>query len=131
MIDVDNLSQKINSKLGGINGVVNTKLALSSSSKEDLFMFFGADVSVVLVYGKKGIESIVRSRIRRVRTIVHRSQLSSVLEIRPMLSTLLDSANVRRRSFSVSLMHRASRFRISESRTLFTGDHQRTGQYGR
>ncbi|CAF1041399.1 unnamed protein product [Rotaria sordida] len=42
---VDNLSQKINSKLGGINSVVNTKLALSRSSKEDLFMFFGADVT--------------------------------------------------------------------------------------
>lgn len=43
---VDNLSQKINSKLGGINSVVNTKLALSHSSKEDVFMFFGADVSI-------------------------------------------------------------------------------------
>ncbi|CAF1024442.1 unnamed protein product [Rotaria sp. Silwood1] len=42
---VDNLSQKINSKLGGINSVVNTKLTLSHSSKEDLFMFFGADVT--------------------------------------------------------------------------------------
>ncbi len=46
ILDVDNLSQKINGKLGGINSVVNTKLALSHSSKEDIFMFFGADVSV-------------------------------------------------------------------------------------
>ncbi|CAF3760682.1 unnamed protein product [Rotaria socialis] len=42
---VDNLSQKINGKLGGINSVVNTKLALSHSSREDIFMFFGADVT--------------------------------------------------------------------------------------
>lgn len=42
---VDNLSQKINVKLGGINSVVNTKLALTRSSKEDVFMFFGADVT--------------------------------------------------------------------------------------
>ncbi|CAF1565590.1 unnamed protein product [Adineta ricciae] len=42
---VDNLSQKINGKLGGINSFVNTKLALSRSSKEDVFMFFGADVT--------------------------------------------------------------------------------------
>ncbi|CAF3230385.1 unnamed protein product [Rotaria socialis] len=44
-LDVDNLSQKINGKLGGINSVVNTKLALSHSSREDIFMFFGADVT--------------------------------------------------------------------------------------
>ena len=42
--DVQNLSQKINAKIGGINGVVNLKAALSRSSNEDLFMFFGADV---------------------------------------------------------------------------------------
>ena len=30
--------------MGGINGVVNLKTALSHTSKEDLFMFFGADV---------------------------------------------------------------------------------------
>ncbi|CAF3078686.1 unnamed protein product, partial [Rotaria sp. Silwood2] len=42
---VDNLSQKINGKLGGINSVVNIKLALSRSSREDIFMFFGADVT--------------------------------------------------------------------------------------
>ncbi len=42
--DVQNLSQKINAKLGGINGVVNLKAALSHSSNEDIFMFFGADV---------------------------------------------------------------------------------------
>jgi hypothetical protein len=44
-LDVQNLSQKINTKLGGINGIVNLKEALSHSSREDLFMFFGADVS--------------------------------------------------------------------------------------
>jgi hypothetical protein len=43
-LDVQNLSQKINAKIGGINGVVNLKEALSHSSNEDLFMFFGADV---------------------------------------------------------------------------------------
>ncbi len=43
-LDVQNLSQKINAKIGGINGVVNLKAALSHSSNEDLFMFFGADV---------------------------------------------------------------------------------------
>ncbi|CAF4571630.1 unnamed protein product, partial [Rotaria sp. Silwood2] len=41
--DVQNLSQKINGKLGGINGFVNVKLALNHPSDEDLFMFFGAD----------------------------------------------------------------------------------------
>jgi hypothetical protein len=45
ILDVENMSQKINGKLGGINGVVNIKSALSRSSREDLFMFFGADVS--------------------------------------------------------------------------------------
>jgi hypothetical protein len=44
-LDVENISQKINGKLGGINGIVNLKSALSRSSREDLFMFFGADVS--------------------------------------------------------------------------------------
>ncbi|CAF3752243.1 unnamed protein product [Rotaria sordida] len=42
---VENLSQKINVKLGGINSIVNTKLALTQSSRNDLFMFFGADVT--------------------------------------------------------------------------------------
>ncbi|CAF4338591.1 unnamed protein product, partial [Rotaria sordida] len=42
---VQNLSQKINAKIGGINGIVNLKAALSHSSHEDLFMFFGADVT--------------------------------------------------------------------------------------
>lgn len=44
-LDVQNLSQKINAKIGGINGVVNVKTALSHSSNDDLFMFFGVDVS--------------------------------------------------------------------------------------
>jgi hypothetical protein len=43
-LDVQNLSQKINAKLGGINGIVNLKAALSHSTNEDRFMFFGADV---------------------------------------------------------------------------------------
>ncbi len=43
-LDVQNLSQKLNAKIGGINGIVNLKAALSHSSKDDLFMFFGADV---------------------------------------------------------------------------------------
>ncbi|CAF4557350.1 unnamed protein product, partial [Rotaria sp. Silwood2] len=42
---VENLSQKINVKLGGINSIVCTKLALTRSSQNDLFMFFGADVT--------------------------------------------------------------------------------------
>ncbi|CAF1246863.1 unnamed protein product [Rotaria sp. Silwood1] len=42
---VENISQKINGKLGNINGVINIKSALSRSSREDLFMFFGADVT--------------------------------------------------------------------------------------
>ncbi|CAF3974965.1 unnamed protein product [Adineta steineri] len=42
---VENISQKINGKLGGINGIINLKSALSHSSKDDLFMFFGADVT--------------------------------------------------------------------------------------
>ncbi|CAF4612546.1 unnamed protein product, partial [Rotaria sp. Silwood2] len=40
---VENLSQKINAKIGGINGIVNLKTALSQASKNDRFMFFGAD----------------------------------------------------------------------------------------
>lgn len=43
-LDLDNLSQKINAKMGGINGVANLKAALRRPSNEDLFMFFGADV---------------------------------------------------------------------------------------
>jgi len=42
---VDNIAQKINGKLGGINGAVNIRSALTRSSREDLFMFFGADVN--------------------------------------------------------------------------------------
>jgi hypothetical protein len=50
ILDVENLSQKINGKLGGINSVINLKLALSRSSREDLFMFFGADVKLLNEY---------------------------------------------------------------------------------
>ncbi|CAF3366395.1 unnamed protein product [Rotaria socialis] len=45
---VQNLSQKINAKMGCINGVVNLKAALSRPSTDDIFMFFGADVSNTL-----------------------------------------------------------------------------------
>jgi len=34
--------------MGCINGVVNLKAALSRPSNEDIFMFFGADVSLLL-----------------------------------------------------------------------------------
>jgi hypothetical protein len=43
---VQNLSQKINAKMGCINGVVNLKSALSRPSNDDVFMFFGADVNI-------------------------------------------------------------------------------------
>ncbi|CAF3849468.1 unnamed protein product [Rotaria magnacalcarata] len=60
---VDNLSQKINGKLGGINSVVNTKLALSHSSREDIFMFFGADVThSTCSTDRPSIASVVASR---------------------------------------------------------------------
>ncbi len=55
-LDVQNLSQKINAKIGGINGIVNLKEALSHRSNDDLFMFFGADVRSCdkkLFFGRK------------------------------------------------------------------------------
>ncbi|CAF1938445.1 unnamed protein product [Rotaria magnacalcarata] len=43
---LQNLVQKFNAKLGGINGMVSLARALTSSStKDDIFMFFGADVT--------------------------------------------------------------------------------------
>ncbi|CAF1577529.1 unnamed protein product [Rotaria magnacalcarata] len=43
---LQNLVQKFNAKLGGVNGVVSIARALTSSStKDDVFMFFGADVT--------------------------------------------------------------------------------------
>ncbi len=48
-LDVQNLSQKINAKIGGINGIVNLKEALSHPSDRDLFMFFGADVRSYII----------------------------------------------------------------------------------
>ncbi|CAF1254023.1 unnamed protein product [Rotaria sordida] len=42
---VENLSQKLNAKIGGINGIINLKTALSQASHNDRFMFFGADVT--------------------------------------------------------------------------------------
>ncbi len=44
-LDIQNLSQKMNAKIGGINGIVNLKEALSQRSDTDLFMFLGADVT--------------------------------------------------------------------------------------
>ncbi len=38
--------QKFNAKLGGVNGMVSLARALTSSStRDDVFMFFGADVT--------------------------------------------------------------------------------------
>ncbi|UJR37628.1 hypothetical protein I4U23_030325 [Adineta vaga] len=43
---LQNLVQKFNAKLGGVNGMVSLARALTSSStKDDVFMFFGADVT--------------------------------------------------------------------------------------
>ncbi|CAF2767340.1 unnamed protein product [Rotaria sp. Silwood2] len=42
---VENLSQKINTKIGGINGIINLKTALNQASNNDRFMFFGVDVT--------------------------------------------------------------------------------------
>ncbi|CAF3601442.1 unnamed protein product [Rotaria sp. Silwood1] len=42
---VENLSQKLNAKIGGINGIVNLKAALNQASNNDRFMFFGVDVT--------------------------------------------------------------------------------------
>lgn len=60
---VQNLSQKINAKLGCINGVVNLKAALSRPSNDDLFMFFGADVTHTTCSTKRpSIAAVVGSR---------------------------------------------------------------------
>ena len=43
---LQNLVQKFNAKLGGVNGRVSLTRALTSSStRDDVFMFFGADVT--------------------------------------------------------------------------------------
>ncbi|CAF3736218.1 unnamed protein product [Rotaria sp. Silwood1] len=42
---VENLSQQINTKIRGINGIVNLKTALSQISNTDRFMFFGVDAT--------------------------------------------------------------------------------------
>ncbi|CAF1174819.1 unnamed protein product [Rotaria sordida] len=60
---VQNLSQKINAKMGCINGVVNLKAALSRPSNEDLFMFFGADVTHTTCSAERpSIAAVVGSR---------------------------------------------------------------------
>lgn len=87
--DVQNLSQKINAKIGGINGVVNLKAALSHSSKEDLFMFFGADVrsnkrSLSLVLAQSAVlvgdthHVFQGSTVHRCRRWLVRSHLQSL-----------------------------------------------------
>ncbi|CAF1109966.1 unnamed protein product [Didymodactylos carnosus] len=43
---LQNLVQKFNAKLGGVNGLISLTRALTSASKkDDVFMFFGADVT--------------------------------------------------------------------------------------
>ncbi|CAF1565245.1 unnamed protein product, partial [Rotaria sordida] len=43
---LQNLVQKFNAKLGGVNGMVSLARALTSSStKDDIFIFFGADLT--------------------------------------------------------------------------------------
>ncbi|CAF0973268.1 unnamed protein product [Adineta steineri] len=60
---VQNLSQKINAKMGCINGIVNLKAALSRPSNEDLFMFFGADVTHTTCSAERpSIAAVVGSR---------------------------------------------------------------------
>lgn len=46
LVDVENLSQKLNAKIGGINGVINVKAAVRQSFDMDRFMFFGVDVMI-------------------------------------------------------------------------------------
>ncbi|CAF1006461.1 unnamed protein product [Didymodactylos carnosus] len=60
---VENLSQKINGKLGCINGVVKLKSTLQCPQKEDLFMFMGADVTHTTCSREKpSIAAVVASR---------------------------------------------------------------------
>ncbi|CAF3880586.1 unnamed protein product, partial [Rotaria magnacalcarata] len=60
---VQNLSQKINAKMGCINGVVNLKAALSRPSTDDIFMFFGADVTHTTCSAERpSIAAVVGSR---------------------------------------------------------------------
>ena len=93
-LDVQNLSQKINAKMGCINGVVNLKAALTRSPKEDLFMFFGVDVRN-LGSSDKALQRLkFRSHTRHVQRNVHRLPQWSVHAIRPIRSMPRVSVNV-------------------------------------
>ncbi|CAF3663795.1 unnamed protein product [Adineta steineri] len=97
---VENISQKINGKLGGINSVVNTKLALSRSTKEDLFMFFGADVthstcstevpSIAAVVGSRDpTNSLYAARLCEQYPKKGRCSLEIIKELDKMVADLL------------------------------------------
>ncbi|CAF3999072.1 unnamed protein product [Rotaria sordida] len=97
---VENLSQKINGKLGGINGVVNIKSALSHSSREDLFMFFGADVthstcssdrpSIAAVVGSRDLtNSLYAARLCEQYPKKGRCSLEIIKELDKMVIDLL------------------------------------------
>ncbi|CAF1297196.1 unnamed protein product [Adineta ricciae] len=60
---LQNLVQKFNAKLGGVNGMVSLARALTSSSaKDDVFMFFGADVTHITCSREKpSIAAVVGS----------------------------------------------------------------------
>ncbi|UJR08589.1 hypothetical protein I4U23_012848 [Adineta vaga] len=60
---LQNLVQKFNAKLGGVNGMVSLARALTSSSaRDDVFMFFGADVTHITCSREKpSIAAVVGS----------------------------------------------------------------------
>jgi eukaryotic translation initiation factor 2C len=97
---VENISQKINAKLGGINGVVNIKSALSRSSRDDLFMFFGADVthsttssdrpSIAAVVGSRDLtNTLYSSRICEQYPKKGRCSVEIIKELDKMVAELL------------------------------------------
>ncbi|CAF2681440.1 unnamed protein product [Rotaria sp. Silwood2] len=97
---VENISQKINGKLGGINGVINIKSALSRSSREDLFMFFGADVthstcsidypSIAAVVGSRDLtNSLYAARLCEQYPKKGRCSLEIIKELDTMVIDLL------------------------------------------
>ncbi|UJR20428.1 hypothetical protein I4U23_023559 [Adineta vaga] len=97
----ENISQKINGKLGGINGVVNIKTALSRSSREDLFMFFGADVthstcstdrpSIAAVVGSRdATNSLYASRLCEQYPKKGRCSVEIIKELGNMVKQLLE-----------------------------------------
>ncbi|CAF4025256.1 unnamed protein product [Rotaria sp. Silwood2] len=97
---VENISQKINGKLGGINGVINIKSALNHSSKDDLFMFFGADVthstsssdrpSIAAVVGSRDLtNSLYAARICEQYPKKGRCSIEIIKELDTMVIDLL------------------------------------------